>query len=115
MTVDKGFLLVITDAHLCGGEPDLGAKLTEGFFRMLEETDPRPGKIVFLQSGIFLTTEGSPVADRLCRLEAEGVAIASCITCLDYFGRRDKLVVGEASDMKGTVRSLAEFPKVVTL
>ena len=114
MRIDENYLLVITDAGFGGGEPDLGARLTEGFFRTLVESEVRPAKIIFLQSGIFLTTEGSPVADELRRIEGEGTEIASCITCLDYFGRKEKVVAGKSSDMKETVRSLARYTKVVT-
>ncbi len=82
---------------------------------MLSESGQRPAKIIFLNSGVLLTTQGSPVEDRLEKLQREGTEISSCITCLTYFDRMEKMVVGKRSDMKDTVRSLASFKKIVTL
>jgi hypothetical protein len=35
-----------------------------------------------------------------------GVKIISCQTCLNYFNRLDKLLIGTAGDMKGTQDSI---------
>lgn len=115
MSIDKDSLLVIASSEMGVGEQDLGAKLTELFFRVLSESEQRPAKIIFVNSGIFLTTVGSPVEDKLKKLEEEGTEISSCITCLTYFNRMEKVVVGKRSDMKDTVSSLVQFKKVVTL
>ena len=115
MNIDRDFLLVITSAEFGVGEQDLGAKLTELFFNVWSNSEQRPAKMIFVNSGIFLTTVGSPVEDKLKRLQEEGTEISSCITCLTYFGRMEKVVVGKRSDMKDTVNSLARFKKVVTL
>jgi hypothetical protein len=115
MSIDKDFLLVITSSELGVGGQQIGAKLTELLFKVFSESQRRPAKIIFLNSGIFLTTAGSPVEDKLKKLEAEGTEISSCITCLTYFDRMDKVVVGKPSDMKDTVNSLGSFTKVVTL
>jgi len=115
MAMDKEFLLVITSSGLGEGETDLGVKLTDLLFKVFKDHETLPHKIIFLNSGIFLTTEGSPVKDRLKTLEARGVTISSCITCLTYFDRMEKVIVGSRSDMRDTVRSLAEYKKVVTL
>ena len=40
--------------------------------------------MIFLNSAIFLTTEGSPHLDVLRELEAGGTRLVSCITCLIY-------------------------------
>ena len=114
MSIDKDYLLVITSSEIGVGGQDLGAKLAELFFGVLSESEQRPAKIIFLNSGVLLTTGGSPVEDGLKKLEREGTEISSCITCLTYFDRMEKVVVGKRSDMKDTVRSLASFKKVVT-
>ncbi len=115
MNVDEEFLMVIASSEIGVGEPDLGSKLAELFFKVLSESASRPAKIIFINSGIFLTTVGSPVEDKLKKLEEEGTEISSCITCLTYFDRMEKVVVGTQSDMKDTVDSLTRFKKVVTL
>lgn len=114
MTIDSDFLLVITSSALGEGEADLGAKLTDLLFKVFADSKALPHKIIFLNAGIFLTTEGSPVKDYLKTIEERGVAISSCITCLTYFERMEKLIVGGRSDMKDTVNSLTRYKKVVT-
>lgn len=41
-----------------------------------------------------LVVEGSPVIGELKALEKKGVQLIACGTCLDYFGLKDKVVVG---------------------
>ncbi|MCU0726967.1 MAG: hypothetical protein MUE73_14440 [Planctomycetes bacterium] len=115
MAVDPDFLLVIISDEIGSGPSDLGAKLTDLFFRNLVVADARPAKVLFLNSGIFLTTEGSPALPHLRALAEGGTTIVSCITCLTYHDRMGRIAVGEAGDMKGTVKDLTTFRKVVTL
>ena len=115
MKKDDDFLMVITSAGIGEGIADLGAKLTDLIFKVLSDSDRLPGRIIFLNTGIFLTTEGSPVADKLNALEKKGTEIVSCITCLNYFNRMDDVIVGRPGDMKDTVDALLGYGKVVTL
>jgi len=115
MSIDKDFLLVFTGTGIGEGEADLGAKLTELFLGQLRAAGSRPAKIVFLNAAVFLTTEGSPHLDVLKEIEAGGTEIVSCITCLTYFDRMERVVVGGRGDMKGTVADVTTFRKVVTL
>jgi hypothetical protein len=114
MAIDSNFLLVITSPALGEGEADLGAKLTDLLFKVFADSETLPHKIIFLNAGIFLTTEGSPVEEDLKAIEERGVTLSSCITCLTYFDRMEKVVVGKRSDMKDTVKSLAQYKKVIT-
>ena len=82
MTVDQNLLVMIKSTELGGGEPDLGAKLMQSFFKTTLESGPLPALIIFMNSGIFLTTEGSPVIDILRQFEEAGSKILSCGTCL---------------------------------
>ena len=115
MSIDKNLLLMITSSEIGVGEQDLGARLTELFFNVFSESEQRPSKMIFINSGVFLTTQGSPVADKLRKLEEQGTEISSCITCLTYFDRMEKVIVGKRSDMTDTVSALTSFKKVVTL
>ena len=112
--VDKDLVFVLREAELVPGEPDLGGKLTELFFHVLAGSERLPCQILFLGTGVFLTTEGTPHRARLEALAAEGVDLVSCLTCLGYYDRKDKVVVGRASDMKSTVESLVGHARVVT-
>ena len=94
MEVDQRFLLLLKSSTFGEGEPDLGDKLLVAFLKMLYESGRLPERIICMNSGVFLTTEGSPVGDLLGTFAAEGTEILSCATCLDYYGRKDKLING---------------------
>lgn len=113
MPLNNDLLLVIDSAGLGDGEPDLGEKLMKAFLNMLLESGELPAKIIFMNSGVFLTTEGSPVLDILARYAEAGTSLLSCGTCLDYYGRKEKLGVGEPTNMRDTVEALLRFGKVV--
>ncbi len=113
MEIQAGLLLVVKSAHLGDSEPDLGATLMKSFLTMLWESGKLPARIAFFASGVFLTTEGSPVGEILEKFAASGTEILSCSTCLDYYGRKEKLVVGQPTTMRDTVNSLLTFEKVL--
>lgn len=115
MTADNGTLLLVKSSGLGEGEVDLGEKLIASFFAVLADSETIPSRIGFLNSGVFLTTEGSQVLEAIRKLEERGVEILSCKTCLDYYGRADKLEVGKPTDMKQTVGALMSYHRVVTL
>ena len=113
MDLNEDFLLVLDSSGLGEGEPDLGERLMKAFLNVLLESDELPARIICMNSGIFLTTEGSPVLDILKQYEEKGAEILSCGTCLDYYGRSDKLEVGRPTNMKETVDALLSFKKIV--
>lgn len=81
-----------------GGE-ELGKILMKSFIYTVKETTPWPATIVFFNSGVYLTCEGSEVLEDLKILASEGVEIISCGTCLDYYNLKDKLQAGEIGNM----------------
>ena len=96
------------------GEPDLGDKLMKSFLSMLWESETIPDRIVCLNSGIFLTTGGSHVEDILRKFEEKGSEILSCGTCLEYYNRKDTLIIGKPTNMKDTVEAMLNFKKVLS-
>ena len=56
---------------------------------MLEGVQNPPVKLYFTTEGVSLVAAGSPVLPRLKKLEANGVEMITCRTCLDYLGLRD--------------------------
>ena len=113
MAVDSSMLLLIQSSVLGDGEPDLGEKLLRAFLTQLLESGSVPARIIFMNSGIFLTTEASPVEDLMRQFESQGSEILSCGTCLDYYKRTDRLVVGKPTNMRDTVNALLTFKKVL--
>ncbi len=81
------------------GSDELGSILIKSFIYTVTETDPLPSALVFYNSGVRLTCEDSPVLEDLKTLLDKGVEIISCGTCLDFFEIKDKLAIGEVSNM----------------
>ena len=61
--------------------------------KTLKEIVPRPQVILFVNSGVRLTTEGSSLLPDLQALGELGIRILSCGTCLDYYHLKDRLRV----------------------
>jgi selenium metabolism protein YedF len=106
-------LLVTSDQ--IGPEAELGHILMRAFLATLPKAGQRPAKVLFLNRGIHLTTEGSQVLDILEELRQSGVEVLSCGTCLEFFGKRDSLRVGRVSNMYETVETLTGRYRVVTI
>ncbi len=113
MSINNEFLLMLKSSTIGDGEPDLGEKLMKSFLSQLIESGEIPAKIICLSSGIFLTTEGSYLFDILQQHEKQGTEILSCGTCLDYYDRKEKLIIGKPTNMADTVKAMLTFRKVV--
>jgi selenium metabolism protein YedF len=97
------------------GSTELGAVLIKAFFFSLLETQPLPATLLFLNSGVRLTVEGSPVLEHLQQLEKQGVAVFACGTCLDYYQLKDKLAVGTVTNMYTILEKMSQAAKVITI
>ena len=95
------------------GDAELGRILMKAFIKTIGDLDPLPGKLIFVNSAVGLTTEGSAVISDLKALTARGIEIISCGTCLDFYGLLDKLEVGLASNMYEIAQSLVEADRVI--
>ena len=105
--------LILADG--LGPEPELGRVLMRSFLGTVAQSEPKPTRMLFLNRGVHLTTEGSPVLDVIEEIAGAGVEILSCGTCLEYFGKRDALRVGSVANMYDTVETLTGPHKVVTV
>jgi len=114
MEVEKDLLLIIKSTGLGEGEPDMGEKLMGAFLGTLLESERIPDQIIFMNAGAFLTTEGSAHIGLLKEFEHNGARISTCGTCLDYYGRKDKLLAGSAGTMKETVAAMLGHSKIIS-
>ncbi len=106
--------VVYVNSDLMGtGEEELGRILMRAFLKTLKEVRPNPEKLIFVNSGVKLTTEGSDVIESIKELEAMNITVLSCGTCLDYYRLKDKLKVGVVSNMFDIASSLLEADRVV--
>lgn len=108
-------VIAISKDFMGNGSEELGKLLIKGFIYTSSEYDKLPKTIVFFNSGVKLTTEGSPCLDDLEKLQDNGVEILSCGTCLDYYGLKEKLKVGEISNMYTIYETLFNAGKVINI
>lgn len=92
-------VVMVSSSQLGEGDPELGSILMRAFIKTLWETAPRPACMIFINSGVKLTTEGSELIEDIQRLAKAGTDVLSCGTCLDFYGLKDKLGVGRISNM----------------
>lgn len=96
------------------GDDEFGRVLLRNFLTTLLEMDPLPDIILFVNSGIDLTTEGSAVIEALKKLESLGVDIASCGLCLDFYQKKEQLQVGRVTNMYEMVDVQCHAARVVS-
>lgn len=114
-SLEDNVTILITNRYFGQGEEELGQVLMRSFLYTLGEMNGRVKSIIFMNSGVFLTTEGSEVLEILQGLSQEGVQILSCGTCLDFYGIKDKLAVGEITNMYTAVEMLSSAERSITL
>ncbi len=105
-------VVVLNQDQMGHGDRALGQKILGTF---LKKSISLPGftAIVFYNHGVKLVGPDSPVLAELQSLEARGVDLVPCGTCLQHFGITPK--VGTVSDMDTIVREIGRAQKVITL
>lgn len=111
----KDITIAFGSEFMGGGSEELGKILIKSFVYTLTEVTPYPTKLIFYNGGVHLTCEGSEVLEDLKKLEQEGVEIISCGTCLDFYNKKDKLKVGEISNMYTIYESLKNPANTITI
>jgi selenium metabolism protein YedF len=108
-------VVLITSDRFGDGDDRLGEILMKAFLNTLWDTESGPESIIFINNGVKLTTQDSEVLDTLKLLEEAGVRLFSCGTCLDYYNLKEKLKVGQVTNMKATVSSLLASDRVISI
>ena len=97
------------------GSEELGGILMHSFLHTLTEVSPRPEVLVFMNTGVRLVVEGSPVLEDLRLLAGRGVEVLACGTCLEYFQLKDRVAVGTVSNMYTIAETLLGAGRVVAV
>ena len=109
----RNTVVVIAADHMGEGKEDLGKVLIKGFIFALTQLEELPKTILFYNGGAKITTEGSESLEDLKTLEAQGVEIMTCGTCLDYYGLKEKLQVGTVTNMYSIVETMNNADKIL--
>jgi selenium metabolism protein YedF len=107
--------LLVTSDRMGDGPEDLGRLLMKNFIITLLESSELPDKILFVNTGVFLATEGSDLLEALEKLGNRGVEVLSCGVCLDFFGKRDAVKAGSVTNMFTIVETLMSANGTVRL
>lgn len=111
---DKRQVVVYINSQFLGvGEDTLGALLMRAFLKTLLDQEVQPYRIIFINSGVRLTSEGSEVLETLKTLSEKGVEILSCGTCLDFYGLKERLKVGVISNMYDILQTLMDADQII--
>lgn len=106
-------LLLVIGTDTMGKEEELGKTLMKGFLETIKVTKEIPHTIFFLNAGVKLTTVSEDIIPILKGIEALGVEIFSCGTCLKYYNLEASLKVGYRGTTNHIVEGMKDFRKTV--
>lgn len=113
---DIANLVILVGSDVFGeGDRALGEVLMKSYFYALSETEPYPKAILFINSGVKLTTSQPQIIDYLKKLMDMGTEIHSCGTCLDFYKIKEMLQVGTISNMYSIVELMNEANNTIRI
>ena len=105
--------VIISSATMGIGNDELGKVLMKGFIYALSQLEELPETIVFYNGGATIPVEGSVSLEDLKSMEAQGVTIKTCGTCLDYYNLKEKLAVGTITNMYDIVETMNNAAHII--
>jgi selenium metabolism protein YedF len=111
----KNLVMLVTNDKMGLGDDKLGSALMKSYMFAMTESDIKPQAILFLNAGVKLTVEDSDVMESLKTLEASGVEMLSCGTCLDFYNIKEKLSVGSVTNMYTIVEKMNNASNTIKL
>lgn len=110
-----GATVLVGRNTLGSGNDELGAVLMRGVLYALSQRSEVPRRIIFFNSGAYLTSADSDSLEDIHELERRGAEVLTCGTCLDYLGIKDQLAVGGVTNLYAITEAMMELGKVITL
>jgi len=107
-------VVYVANSCMGRGDDELGQKLMRGFLRTWIDMEPKPWRMIFINSGVSLTTIDDESVEAVSILQERGVEVLSCGTCLQYFSLEDKLRVGKVTNMYEVIESMNSATKVIS-
>jgi selenium metabolism protein YedF len=105
-------VVVLASDRMGEGDPALGDVLMRAFFQSLVQM-PVPQKMLFYNRGVFLALNDSPVLPELRGLQDLGVGLLVCGTCLDFYKVRERLAVGQVSNMFAILETQMQADRLI--
>jgi selenium metabolism protein YedF len=108
-------VILITRNGMGAGDQELQHKLIKTYLTLLTDSNTLPAAICFYTEGVKLVVAGSPVLAELKALEAKGVHLVLCSTCLNHYGLTQAGQVGIVGGMTDIIEAQWRADKVITL
>lgn len=105
---------VISSESMGRGSDELGWALLQTYIQTIKDIKPLPEKIIFYNSGVKQVTTESGALEALKQLQAQGVEILACGTCLDFFQLKSAIKVGQISNMYEIMNSIINADKIAS-
>ncbi len=116
MSATESAIVILINRNGMGeAEPALQHKLLQTYLKLLHDSQMWPAVIAFYGEGVKLVTAGSPVLEQLQALDAHGVRLVACSTCLNHYALTDQVQVGIVGGMPDIIEAQWRASKVITL
>lgn len=92
-------VILITSERLGDGPDELGSLLMNGLLKTIADLNSRPDVLILMNNGVKLASINAETVSTLDKLIDEGIKLKVCGTCLEYFDLKEKLKVGQISNM----------------
>jgi len=108
------FVIVLSADTMGRGEDELGRILLRTFLHCLTEQQDIPDAVILYNTGVKLAARGSAVLGDLKNLQAAGVTLLVCGTCVKYFELTGEIDVGTVSNMYDIAGLLSRAARIVS-
>ena len=112
---NRSTVILITRQGMGEAEQPLPMNLLRTYLTLLRDSDSLPEAICFYTEGVKLLVAGSPVLDLLQAIEAKGVHLILCSTCLNFYGLTDQVRTGIVGGMADIIETQRRADKVISL
>ena len=108
-------VVAISSDSMGRGDEELGKVLIRSYLHTLTEVDPCPDALVFFNNGVRLGTDDSAALDDLRAIKARGAKLLLCGTCINAFDLKDRIAVGEISNMYAISETMLRAASVINI
>jgi intracellular sulfur oxidation DsrE/DsrF family protein len=111
----KNTVILVASNGMGKADETLQFILITKYFELLLQNGSLPAAVCFYTDGVKLVCEGSPVLEQLHALEAKGIRLIVCSTCLNYFELNEKVKVGIVGGMGDIIEAQVKAEKVISI
>ncbi|MCX6033207.1 MAG: DsrE family protein [Chloroflexi bacterium] len=116
MNANKSIVVVFkSDGMGATDAQPLRVTLAHKFLALIADAEPLPKAICFYTDGVKLVCAGSPVLTELRTLEARGVHLVICQTCLNSLGLTENVQIGIVGGMADIITAMWGADTVITV